>query len=121
MPRETEPPREEMSWGRAHQNASLINATLAPQQPRKNVLRRVFIPGSSSHNDELLYKFAGHILTGALCHVQGKCSLQGPGVYFLRINPSGVRAKDPELDLAYGEIPHTALEDFNTVSVCSLP
>lgn len=45
----------------------------------------------------------------------GKNTLDGPGVYIMRINPQGVRAKDPELDLAYGEIPHSPLEDFDTV------
>lgn len=30
-----------------------------------------------------------------------------------------MRAKDPEQDLAYGEIPHSPLEDFDKVSRCS--
>jgi len=45
----------------------------------------------------------------------GKNTLEGPGIYFMRINASGVRPKEAELDIAYGEIPHSPLEDFDMV------
>jgi len=55
--------------------------------------------------------------TGGLKLIEtGKVSLEGSGIYFMRINPSGVRQKEAELDIAYGEIPRMeTLQSFDTV------